>query len=492
MAISIISSPSKWTPAYNHIQYEVSSTNYLECNFRFIADIYIRGTFITRIKLFPDYTNSNHARFEFNTIIQQYLTFDLNIYEDSFTECPNSYLDYYIKFGEEYDTSTGCNGTITQYPDLTISDTKYAFNGALDEVSFAGYSVNDYKLNGSSKCKFLTNQPDLTSIPLNAHAQLQYIQDVSTSSPALPYADYLVVKTYDINNVLQGIYFLPNTNNTEYDKIYSIGVGPMNIMEAELNGDYSITTGTFPILKSDIEYYEVTLYQLILPSTFNQKTYAKKYRIDRTKQTDHRRFYFLGALGNMDSFSFIHTENSSINISKNEFTKLNNSENYQLRGRTIIQSDAKDKFTSVSGLLTTKEANFLAELYSSIEVYLLVENDLYCFYNSIDVSGYTYYTMDANYDLDQINTGDKFIVYNDTELYEITVNDIDGNQLSASTGDEISVTCGKMLLNNKDAKDLIPIIVTDSNFSYITKLMKKYNRLTINYEKSYNKNIQRN
>lgn len=57
MAISLISYPQDHQPAYNKIEWVFNSGNVNTCDFVYIRDLYINGSFAIRLKAFPDATN---------------------------------------------------------------------------------------------------------------------------------------------------------------------------------------------------------------------------------------------------------------------------------------------------------------------------------------------------------------------------------------------------------------------------------------------------
>ena len=58
MAITILSSPLSYTPAYNDINFVVDSTNKTQPNFNYIFDILINGSVVSRHRVPPRPSNN--------------------------------------------------------------------------------------------------------------------------------------------------------------------------------------------------------------------------------------------------------------------------------------------------------------------------------------------------------------------------------------------------------------------------------------------------
>src|SRR6478609_7525494 len=110
MSITIIQEPQEVTPAYNPINYVVSSDNISEPAFQYIFDLYIGGAFISRHRL-PPKTFTGVARLDVSSIVQSYVTHNIDIDSTAFDRNPNSWIDLYIRFGEEYEVA----GVLTDF-----------------------------------------------------------------------------------------------------------------------------------------------------------------------------------------------------------------------------------------------------------------------------------------------------------------------------------------------------------------------------------------
>ena len=119
-------------PAFNAINWVVSSTNTAQANFEYICDISITGqTFAggaTSLRLkTPADPVYGRGVFNIAPIVRKYLTGDIGDTIFGFQQCSNSIKEYTLQFGELYGASSG----IIAYPNLTSSTAKYAFNASL-------------------------------------------------------------------------------------------------------------------------------------------------------------------------------------------------------------------------------------------------------------------------------------------------------------------------------------------------------------------------
>lgn len=490
MSYSIISQPEVWTPVYNPVQFEVSSTDYTQCNFKYIADVYVNGVYRTTLKLIPNL--SNKAIFEFNTILQQYVTYDLNVDKIGFNEATNTHCSYVIHFGQEYDASATCDGVVTSYPNLSTTGTFHAWNGTLSSAAWDTYTVSTYRVDYGGIKPFLTNQPTITSICPGDYAELMYIQGTKINTSPITYAVYeLAIVTYDSLDNVVGQYSVPNTHYALDEKVLTVGVGYQNLMQAEINGSVTTSYGSLPIFKDSVAYYKVVLRD----SEVNEVTEMKTYKIDKSKTINPRRFTFLGELGAMDSYTFTKTESHSNSIVKGEFTKLNTLATIRDRGRTVIDVNVIQKYTSNSGWLTEKESRWIAELFNSSEVYVIASAPIYC-YTSSYTKGSAYWYLwlvpNAIEDTSVLQGQGIYLIDNNNTKVSGTITSYDVSTIVTNiTVSGHTLSCGNFTDNNF-VSEYTPIIVRNSDFTEKIKRTTKNISYKLDYELANGKTLQHN
>lgn len=253
-----IPSSASIMPVYNNIVYTVSSDNVLECKFRYICDIYVNGVLITREKLFPNL--SGNADFKINRVLEDFVINNPQINVVGFVTDPNRILQYELKFGEEYDTSTNCDQSSVIYPDLLSSGIDYAWNGSMQYEEFYDYingnTLTDFIMDSVNYGRFLTNQPERILIGIGEQAELSFLNlpDLSRN------AARLVIDTYDVNGNQLDQNDIVNLSATvsNYQQMFNtVGVGVENINNAL----------GYNFINSMTDYYNV--YLINEPSTSN-------------------------------------------------------------------------------------------------------------------------------------------------------------------------------------------------------------------------------
>ncbi len=126
MAIVINSSPDIYSSLHAPLWYVVGSNNNLQTNFKYVCDVYVGGNLVTRLKSYPQPV-STKGIFNVSPIIRNYWAsyFKPNITIPSTFSYTGSdvYVDFEIKFGEEYDGTTYTN---------LVTSTKRAYNYVQD------------------------------------------------------------------------------------------------------------------------------------------------------------------------------------------------------------------------------------------------------------------------------------------------------------------------------------------------------------------------
>lgn len=373
MAITIIQDPQAVMPVYNNIVFTVNSTNKTQCSFRYICDIYVNGTYVTRIKLFPKGTNG-YAEFKVNRVLEDFVSYDLhsNLYGLAVND--DSICSYVLKFGEEYDTSSDCNQETTVYPDLTVTSTFYAWNAALQYREWKDFDYTDYEMNASSK-RFLTNAPSGHLIRFSDQATINFFNLTSSV------IDYVRVITYDSNDSVLGSFAIDNPYSTvtvTSRRLLTLGVGPDNLNNTTLSSTY--LTDIQPVITSSVAYYTVTLWNDASPDLAVSETY--RYDIDvRHSRFENKRFWWLNRLGGFDSYSFTLRNTKRVSANRQSYNKLIGSLDgtewtYDVgdRGKTVLGLTSIESGSALSNWLTEDESLWMEELFTSPEVYISDNN----------------------------------------------------------------------------------------------------------------------
>jgi hypothetical protein len=148
MAITINTEPNDIAPVYSDISYVVTSTNYAQSNFKFVAVVKnASGTILAKLKAPIFHGTTDKGVFNIGRILQNYVTYDFTQSLAAISKCTNSYLAYSVEFGEEYGG--------TEYLNLTSDTGKYVWNGLYN--LYNGETTTNYLITfPSTSPKFLT------------------------------------------------------------------------------------------------------------------------------------------------------------------------------------------------------------------------------------------------------------------------------------------------------------------------------------------------
>ena len=120
MAITITQSPESFASLHDDLWHVVTSDNTTQSNFKYVFDLYVATNLVARLKVFPDPTEDCGA-VNVSNIVRNYWAsyFKPPTTQTAFSyEGNDIYVDYEIKFGEEYNGTTYLNlstGTYKAY-----------------------------------------------------------------------------------------------------------------------------------------------------------------------------------------------------------------------------------------------------------------------------------------------------------------------------------------------------------------------------------------
>lgn len=374
MAITLITIPQDVTAAYNPIILTASSDNTAQPNFKFVIDIvfsYPTGITTKRIKMSP--RPDGFLLIDSHRIIENYCTFDFSVGDATDAlDCPNSYIEYELRIGEEYGTPP------LVYPNLDTA-TGYAINSALKHsvASFGGEpDLINVDLRGSymmSKLVTLANKPFLTSSPRtlticnDKNYYLYALVNVS-NEPAK-----LRLRTYDANGTII----------TSHDKVLS----------ATTNAILRYGVGTKNINDWDATYlagassYDVRLFTnpgIGIPAAISE-LFTFNIDCDCSKYNEHFRLHWLNPLGGFDAYSFNMRFDRTMNLKKSSFKKIlgavDGSGNFSFSpsqaGKVQFDTLTTEQVKINSNWITEAESEWLFTLAKSTQVFWEIDSETY-------------------------------------------------------------------------------------------------------------------
>jgi len=375
MAITGITyEPQDYRTVYNPIEYVATSNKTSEDRFKYIVEVYDGATKIGTLKIPAD--PLLYGRADVQGIMESYLTKNLGTINTAatgaaFEDCSNSYKEFTIKFGEEYEVL----GVLTVFMTPAYDTTLITFNGCLpnyrDALNFVDYQANnkyqDFTVNAVTR-KFLTNMPKGVRPP-----------DTNTQKVELTDKGF----TYFLTETGEAI---THFEVWAYD---SSGVLIANVdVTAAINADKMILIPSSPDSLNNIDPAAVSIAQPIIPSNcanyyidlWNGVNIASEsLHFDLTSECRYevRRLEFLNSLGGFDTFNFTKVSRKSETIER-KFYKQNADNmvsgviDYSLADKVKTQyyTRSSPKIKLNSDNLSVDVYNWLLELIESPEIYL--------------------------------------------------------------------------------------------------------------------------
>ena len=176
MSISIRRQPQSLTPCYNQMIIAVTSSNQSLDSFQFVGDIYVNGTFSTRMKV--PVNPEGYGVFDIHRHVENGITYDFNPELWGWNIATNSFATYSVQFSEEFRFewpfvdnffSSGSLGFVgTTEPLFNIGDEIFVEQGATaTEPSYSGVATITSITQSGLTWSIVTNKPFTTSTPVN-------------------------------------------------------------------------------------------------------------------------------------------------------------------------------------------------------------------------------------------------------------------------------------------------------------------------------------
>lgn len=343
MAITIQATPAAYSSLQDDLIYTVAEVvktgnPTLYPNYKFVADVYVNGVMITRIKKTPNPT-TRIGIFNIGQVVRNYLALffnpTANVLVSQQIGTGAFWLDIQMKFGEEY--------SYTTYTNLTIDSSRKFFN------NYNGRLVGVTSSLAAFANKVASNRPTTGQCFFENNSCFIPYFPISTS------AVNLVVTPYGGGNV----YSTTFTPSTAYD------LQLLNVAPGNLN---AIAAGT---INQSTTYYTVAIG-------------SQTYRIDLICEPIYEKYvlHFLNKYGGFESKIFSKVSRKTLNIEKKDFGKLpynvdisgvvtyKNANNVYNESRSVYASQYKEKLTLNSDFITDNEYQWLSDLILSPMVYI--------------------------------------------------------------------------------------------------------------------------
>jgi hypothetical protein len=388
MAITIEQQPTVGVAAYNPVIFSVSSTNDTETDFKYIADLYVDGTKRHTFK-FPKNPTYDFGVVDCSAILQSYMShdFDTTLADNGIEQDPNSIVEFYVEFGEEY-TSGGVVSTTTG---LTTSNTLDGINAGVNFEDWVDFTFTDYYNTSVEPTKFLTNQPDGRTVPADMNHWLYMANDGTNGS-----IETVRIKTYDSAGTINGSFAIANdydggADDTE-DRHLRVPTG-INVNNVS-SGSVVAAVGALPILDTDV--YSYTVETENSGKTNSSEVFDFTREFNTSCNTDYT-LHFLNELGGFDSFMMdkVHTKKwkKEQKTYKAEGGTLASDGSYthtkHKHQRRAYYTETGQTLTLRSDWITEAESVWLRELFDSPVIFMEDPDDNIISITDINIMDYT-------------------------------------------------------------------------------------------------------
>ena len=372
MAITDVpTEPQNYRAVYNSIEYVATSDETATARFKYLFDVYDGAVLLGRLKVPAD--PNDYGRCNISGIAESYISTDLGTIGSTtgFTGNANSWKEFTVKIGEEYDVG----GTLTPDPDQETK-TVIAFNGCLPnfrgaDLNFVDYQASNYFQNytvNANTRKFQTNMPkgirpfnnDTQKVELADEGWLYFLYDHSGNP-----VNKAQIKTYN-GASLVGTFEI--TNAITADKTLKIPSAPNTL------NTVTLSSGVQPVIPTTgVDSYQIQLLDSS-PAAASEVFY---FQISSECRYDVKRLEFLNALGGFDCFNFTKVSRISETVERKYFKQ--NADNmasgvitYALsdKEKTQYYTKGTPKMKLTSDWISVDTFNWLVELIESPEIYL--------------------------------------------------------------------------------------------------------------------------
>jgi len=356
MAITINSSPDIYSSLHAPLWFVLSSTNTTQTNFKYVCDVYVGGTLVARLKSFPQPTSSKGI-FNVAPIVRNYWAsyFKPNITTPTAFSYTGSdiYVDYELKFGEQYDSTTYTNLTTT---------TKRAYNYVQDYLytPTSPMYLTPLEYQTQYQGEFISNR-DYANIYFNkerlqtGYLFLSFLSDAENTT-----------KSHSID---VSVYNGTSTNGYTGASLSFKDFALLDISPRALNTYLGST-----VISSTTVYYDV-----YIKIAGNIRSNARVYL--NCTQNDVVTLHYLNALGGYDTFDFTAVNRQTRNIEKSSFERIEweygsntmnreNSYGVMYGGSNQFATRQKLTYRLISDWLSYIDYLAIKELIASPEVYL--------------------------------------------------------------------------------------------------------------------------
>ncbi len=433
-----IAVPQVLTPAYNPVKFFFASTNSGFAGFKFIFDIYESGTAnkIAEYRVLPMYS-TGYGEIDLSKLLQSKVSFDLEPFNTTVYDAPNSHYKYDVKVGEEYLTTTSFTSAMTQYVTAPYVG-RVQLNGANtflvgDQIVLTQTGLGAVNANFDGLYTVLVATPTYIVINFlwssitnaNKDVDITYADGRRTITrdlltklnnyvfngaipwtqwPSYLFTDYFLNSPSDkfLSSIPAQEFYATLSQDLWMNAVYG-GPGPgthkiiftndaAEIFEKSVSatdhvtgnavgpnnaGTLTVVTGALPLIKPTTQWYE-----FYYEHNGNQVTQSYRVNIDRRVQDKEISIIFLDRYGSWGSFAFTGRYFERGNVTREQYNQdvpgyIDSSEwTYDLTDRGYINSyvSVENTIDLNTNWMNEQMAQYFTELVSSPYTYFKISN----------------------------------------------------------------------------------------------------------------------
>lgn len=260
MAITIVTEPNKFHSGYNPVKYTLTSTNVNKLGFRFIVQIFDKGTSnkLAEFSVAPDQTDNDRGNIDVSRSIQNKLDAFFTTVNFGSEDAVKAYYNYDIKFGESYASEWEFNDYVFLVGDGLGLTTDTTYDAGFSNTPH-GYSVGDQikvRLNNTytDNRQLLNTYFVVEEIISTTTIRVNGLHSFVGSFPATPgksvYADNSKVRNLALTNSLNKVAVntaldLPELVSTQGSLASYINTSPTSEVLSNQPLKYSVTPEQF-------------------------------------------------------------------------------------------------------------------------------------------------------------------------------------------------------------------------------------------------------
>jgi len=238
-----------------------------------------------------------------------------------------------------------------------------AFNGAEKHTVFPSWDQTDYFIDSTFRGNFLTSSPDTFTILEDSSVYL------NAFSTAMTNVRFIKFENSNGDVLLKSI--SATTSSLTGRTVIQISAGP------DTNPTI-VLSGTSGLIKSDTEWYDVSL----ASSTYSQLSQKKRYNINRNCRINDYEILFKDRKGSYLVFPAILRTTINSNITRKQYKQYLgdlsvNKWTYsgKDRGTKTYNVDIEDTYALNTPFMTAEESLFFKEMISSSDVYIRLNGE---------------------------------------------------------------------------------------------------------------------